>query len=1200
MSTAVDGFQAKFEHMERRRPIPAAIFCDESLVDALRKLDVDHEPATEASKSGKATFEPPETSCPAPPSALQIDSLPSTPIAGTIALQSDDTPGVDSGYASHASSNPGSREDSTSTKAGKFFGDFLTKSKTKLRPYDNDIPDTVRDRFLDLTELFNEPLLLHLGRKRLDVRSITIRLKCLGTDEHSAKPWIVVLCNPALAKEVRRYFNQKRVREELQPNDPDLPSLQVIVDSRPLMTTVNNEALDAFGECWDSIEEFGTLCGTPIKIMKDTEELYATIGGVIEVVGEDLTPRMFAMTVGHILADSAQETIIPGYTDTSEVDSAEDVCSVNSDFSDDALEEYEMDLSETDPSEEIVTEKAPHDFDLSTGHGDATKNEFSWSRFGKIISFHALTDEATGNFDWALIELDDEARYLPNKVLRQRHITITDLAFSADLVPRNKRTLSTEDHRLCLLNGRKHLQGVLSKEPTYVLLTPGTRMVEAFTIRLDKDKGVTKGDSGTWVVGVHNGLFYGHVIATDIFGDVYMVPSYGILRDIQDRLDAVRVSLPESSNELTFKSQEHFTEGKSIPVDPDVSSSFPAPLAMSEDHRPRAATCEDWDEAAQNTVPGSLITANMGVKRDQVLTFIGDGHPYPFVTTMTRNEPPFCVDLDEDAQTTLSGFRTRTDVSFGSDRDSLSGTRRKSYESDGVDSGYASKATSRNSSGRSGTPNLRVDVLGIRERERESYQSRPRKPPRRQSSQSKSSRPSSVFPPSPTTTRNPMPEDSRIPNPSPSYGYGAILSPGYTPSLPSPTYSAYAPPPPQFPGPYYPTAPQYFEPFTSLYQSVNSNRRPSNQPPVSYRTPVTRQDYSADSGMSPDRTLSGRLMVDPQKSSRNVDEDRARMPPPPPRRPVQLLDPDGRSRAEFGPINFNSAGLPPQIPQERPLVVKPEVKEEKKGEEKRGKIRKHRKSRGPRHAKDDGVMVGDDEVFHYGVERRKSLPLTSYDYRRLDEDKDWYGPRNLVSSPPGRAKTKTETSSSRLVPHRTPTPAISMDLEGLGEGYQGKASSASASLTAEALRAFDKRISSSKSETGSNSSRSSSRNSSERGESQTTDTKTSVTLPGTTTSITLPGGFRLAIPTGSTTRDNQTLTTRDHQTLTVSIGGLILSVGPPNEDKDSGNAEKGKRIERAPSVASRSSKKNDVSNLVSSRDTKQSREGSTRQTMLPE
>ncbi|KIW21394.1 hypothetical protein PV08_01974 [Exophiala spinifera] len=78
-----------------------------------------------------------------------------------------------------------------------------------------------------------------------------------------------------------------------------------------------------------------------------------------------------------------------------------------------------------------------------------------------------------------------------------------------------------------------------------------------------------------------------------------------------------------------------------------------------------------------------------------------------------------------------------------------------------------------------------------------------------------------------------------------------------------------------------------------------------------------------------------------------------------------LFDPDGRPRDEFGPINFTSAGLPPQIPQERPLGVKPEAKKEEK---KRGKSRKRSKSRGPRHGEDDIMMVGELEEFHDGAD----------------------------------------------------------------------------------------------------------------------------------------------------------------------------------------------------------------------------------------
>ncbi|KAI1628061.1 hypothetical protein EDD37DRAFT_290503 [Exophiala viscosa] len=461
---------------------------------------------------------------------------------------------LDSGYASASSSKHGNRNESNSTLgAGSLIGEVFARSKTRLRPFDKKIPDAVRDRFLDLKELFNGPLLFHLRRKRLDTRSITIRLKSLGTNEESAKPWMVVLCSPALAKEVRRFFNQQRVKEEMQPDEPDLPSLDVIVDERPLSLTVSHKEYSVLSEHWSRIGEYGTLCGTPIKIIKDDQELYATIGGVIRVVNRYGISLSYAMTVGHILNSLVTEETVSEYYNAVDDDFEEAAFSDGSDASDVASEDFEIDLDDTEQDKEFERGKAVEEAGQDGTDSASPSEVLSWSIVGKVLNFYERPGQSTAYLDWALIELEDESLYLPDKLLYQSYDTAATVSHSnvasvQGLASRENMSALEED-RLCLLNGRKPLTGVLSKEPAFVLLAPGERLIETFIITLADGQVLTKGDSGTWVTGVRNCLLYGHVIGTDVFGDVYMVPSCDVFQDIRDRLDAISVALPEKHKE---------------------------------------------------------------------------------------------------------------------------------------------------------------------------------------------------------------------------------------------------------------------------------------------------------------------------------------------------------------------------------------------------------------------------------------------------------------------------------------------------------------------------------------------------------------------------------------------------------------------------------------------------------------------------
>ena len=60
--------------------------------------------------------------------------------------------------------------------------------------------------------------------------------------------------------------------------------------------------------------------------------------------------------------------------------------------------------------------------------------------------------------------------------------------------------------------------------------------------------GPNIGDSGSWVVDEQSYGVYGHLVASDALGEIYVVPFDQILLDIKHTLGAVSISLPSQSD----------------------------------------------------------------------------------------------------------------------------------------------------------------------------------------------------------------------------------------------------------------------------------------------------------------------------------------------------------------------------------------------------------------------------------------------------------------------------------------------------------------------------------------------------------------------------------------------------------------------------------------------------------------------------
>ena len=188
----------------------------------------------------------------------------------------------DSGYGSTASTTDGSTTDHSLDFADGFAvpqPSFFERSVTRLRVFDREIPKSTQDRFHDLYELFERSLCDHLTKAKINPYPISLKLKCLGESEATAKPWIVVLCDKTATKQVRRFFNKQHIKAAYQPSNPDssLPSFEICYYNRPPRSM-------AGAEIYGDYDERSTMCGRIIKVGEAHQSRFATLGGVIRYV----------------------------------------------------------------------------------------------------------------------------------------------------------------------------------------------------------------------------------------------------------------------------------------------------------------------------------------------------------------------------------------------------------------------------------------------------------------------------------------------------------------------------------------------------------------------------------------------------------------------------------------------------------------------------------------------------------------------------------------------------------------------------------------------------------------------------------------------------------------------------------------------------------------------------------------------------
>ncbi|TGO63690.1 hypothetical protein BCON_0011g00300 [Botryotinia convoluta] len=435
--------------------------------------------------------------------------------------------GLDSGYASQATT-PDTLRSSVdySVTGGKALWSRPLRKPKPLRAYNKPIPPLTWERFSDLREQYAESL-NNFTRILPSCSSVLMTLQVLGEDEESAETWVFVQCDKAVFKKVNNLFKQPVIKVDFEPSQPDdrSPRLRVLVcPLKPRYLAKDHGLLS---------EHVSHINGKAILILITTESsCQATIGGSIKVVDIEGRERFFGMSAGHFVLKDCQDE-------------------ASQDFDDEPYEEdFQFDLSSVNA-------------DIEKEHQSiqSTSNEL----MGRISLADVSNPSLNGgkNLDWSLIN-----------IINQRLAVLPNIYMEKCIFEIRYHGLEPPEIDVRVLLAGEQIRGTMSSSPSYLMVPPGN---------LNSSKVLQPGTSGAWVIDAKSNRLYGHVVASDVFNRVYVIPISDSFENIRSHLSAVSVTLcdgglPEPGDSTSSVDSGYSTMNNS----PESMNKMPEPLHILE------------------------------------------------------------------------------------------------------------------------------------------------------------------------------------------------------------------------------------------------------------------------------------------------------------------------------------------------------------------------------------------------------------------------------------------------------------------------------------------------------------------------------------------------------------------------------------------------------------------------------------------
>lgn len=201
---------------------------------------------------------------------------------------------------------------------------FPLASRNDLFLLDQPLPASVRQRWLNIQGPLSSGLPAALRESDESSKQASMRLVMLGKSDSGiadASPSIVVFCVEAQWKRVKKYFEQRNVRDLYRSSeDPCLPLFDVYLGP-PLKLRVGQleDGVDVFMPqehmfpCELDPRTRMTFCGAPITLRHSTSRSTrtATLGGIIKVTSAENQVQFYGVTAGHTIPRSPSAASAP-------------------------------------------------------------------------------------------------------------------------------------------------------------------------------------------------------------------------------------------------------------------------------------------------------------------------------------------------------------------------------------------------------------------------------------------------------------------------------------------------------------------------------------------------------------------------------------------------------------------------------------------------------------------------------------------------------------------------------------------------------------------------------------------------------------------------------------------------------------------------------------------------------------------------
>ncbi|KAI0554384.1 hypothetical protein F4679DRAFT_579411 [Xylaria curta] len=264
-----------------------------------------------------------------------------------------------------------------------------------------------------------------------------------------------------------------------------------------------------------------TLCGNLVSIGEGKERHVLTIGGLV-TDGE----TTWALTAGHL----------PKEAQRSRSDS-------------DTLTENDLDLSEYNEDVEppviiIPATASPHtDMEpssLNKPHG---------------LSSPELGDIEMSGEEWSLIRLKNETLALPNCAIYKDQQPVYLFKYAESPLPDN---IATNSLSVTVLGGVTGLSQVLLLSEKTPMRLPGGKWVDAWVAEAQTESQLRRGDSGSWVVDLKNGIVYGHVLLTS-GRTIYILSLADIFHEVSEKNPSIKLDLVQPFISLERLASTYYT-----------------------------------------------------------------------------------------------------------------------------------------------------------------------------------------------------------------------------------------------------------------------------------------------------------------------------------------------------------------------------------------------------------------------------------------------------------------------------------------------------------------------------------------------------------------------------------------------------------------------------------------------------------------